>query len=49
MVNAYGLDVAVKVAKNQTKFYQNNPAEYERLTRVFNTLIGMQTKKSVAR
>jgi hypothetical protein len=49
MVNAYGLDVAVKVAKNQTKFYQSNLAEYERLNRVFNTLVGMQTKKLVAR
>ena len=45
MINAYGLDVAVKVARNQTKMYATNPVEFEYRTRVYNTLVGMQTKK----
>jgi hypothetical protein len=49
LVNAYGLETAVKVSKNQMKFYQNNPNEWESQNRIYNTLVGMQTKKMVAR
>jgi len=45
MVNSYGVDVAVKVAKNQEKFYQSNPDERDYWTRVVSQLIGIQTKK----
>jgi len=48
MINAYGLDVAVKVARNQMKFYQSNPDEWETRNRIYNTLVGMQTKKLVS-
>ena len=45
LVNAYGLDIAVKVSKNQMKFYESNGDEWEKQNRIFNTLVGMQTKK----
>lgn len=48
MVNSYGVDVAVKVAKNQEKFYQSNPDERDYWARVISQLIGIQTKKLVS-
>jgi len=48
MVNSYGVDVAVKVAKNQEKFYQSNPDERDYWERVISQLIGIQTKKLVS-
>ena len=48
MVNAYGVDVAIKVAKNQAKIYQMNPVEWDYWTRIINHLVGIQTKKFVS-
>jgi hypothetical protein len=45
MVNAYGVDVAVKVAKNQEKFYQHNPDESVYWKQVIGHLLGIQTHK----
>jgi hypothetical protein len=48
MVNSYGVDVAVKVAKNQEKFYQFNPVELDYWKRVVSHLLGIQNRKLVA-
>jgi hypothetical protein len=49
MVNSYGVEVAIKVNRNQMKFYQMNAVETERLIRIENELIGIQNKNIVAR
>jgi hypothetical protein len=48
LVNAYGVEVALKVNRNQMKFYQMNATETERLINVENALLGIQIKKLVA-
>jgi hypothetical protein len=47
LVNAYGVEVALKVTRNQKKFYHMNVVETERLIRVENALLGIQNKKVV--
>jgi hypothetical protein len=47
MINSYGLDTALKVAKNQAKFHMKNVQELDYWTRVAGHLIGIQTKKFV--
>ena len=48
MVNAYGVEVAVKVAKNQEKIYRMNPIESDYWKRIISHLLGIQNRKLVA-
>jgi hypothetical protein len=48
MVNAYGVAVAIKVAKNQEKIYSMNPIESDYWKRIISHLLGIQTQKFVA-
>jgi hypothetical protein len=47
MVNTYGVEVALKVAKNQEKFYQMNPIESDYWKRIIGHLLGIQNRKYV--